>query len=274
MTSRTSVLTPLIVLISFVLAYSPVWKQLFSACSTSDDYSHGFFIVPIIIYILWQKKEQLVAIPKKISFLGLFLFTISLIVYILAYYAEIKTLASLTLVTTLIGCVLYLYGPLILKEVSFPLFFLFFMIPIPGQVYSAITITLQLIVSKISVSMLASVGIPVLRDGNVIHLPAHTFEVVQACSGLRSLVTLLTLATIIAYFTLRSNLLRGLLIACAVPAAVLVNIIRVTLIVAAYYYWGYDLTEGTVHTTFGVVIFILALLIIYMIRGGLLHWDK
>ncbi len=274
MTSRVAILSPLFVLGSFVLAYSPVWKQLFSFWSASDDYSHGFFIVPIIIYIIWQKKDRLAVLPQKTSFTGLFLMLTSLVVYVLAYYAEIKTLASLSLVTTCMGCVLYLYGPIMFKEVSFPLFFLLFMIPIPGQIYSAITIPLQLIVSKTSVAVLGASGIPVLRDGNVIHLPEHTFEVVQACSGLRSLVTLLTLCTVIAYFTLRSNLLRGLLIVCAVPAAVLVNIIRVTLMIAVYYYWDYELTEGTVHTTFGVFIFILSLLIIYAIRGGLQRWDR
>jgi len=205
---------------------------------------------------------------------GFFTLFTSLAVYVLAYYAEIKTVASLSLISTLAGCILFLYGPYVLKELIFPLFFLLFMIPIPGQIYSAVTIPLQLIVSKTSVAMLSFVGIPILRDGNVIQLPQHSFEVVQACSGLRSLVTLLTLSTIMAYFALRSNVLRAILVLCATPAAVLVNIVRVMVIITMYHFWSYDLTEGTPHTTFGMVIFVLAIAIIYLLRGVLHHWDR
>lgn len=267
-------LLPLLVLCSFIAAYLPVWQQLVSTWSTSDDYSHGFFIIPIVGYILVQKKDTFAALPQKTSMVGLLIFFISLVVYVLASYAEIKTVASLSLVVTLAGCILFLYGYAVLKELTFPLFFLLFMIPIPAQVYSATTIPLQLIVSKTSVDLLELVGIPVLRDGNVIHLPDHTFEVVQACSGLRSLVTLLTLATIIAYFTLRLNTLRVILILCAIPVAVLVNIIRVSLMITVYHFWNYDLTKGAVHTTFGVVIFVLAIALIYMLRGVFQRWDN
>jgi exosortase A len=272
--SRLSFAFPFLVLAGFVLAYFPVLKDLIFTWSTSDDYSHGFFVVPIIGYILWQKKEQLAALPKKTSIAGLFLFILSLGIYLLSYYAEIRTVSSLSLVATLVGGVWFIYGPTVLKEVSFLLFFLLFMIPIPAQFYSAITIPLQLIVSKASVGMLSAAGVPIFRDGNVIHLPQHTFEVVQACSGLRSLITLLTLATIIAYFTLNSNVLRGVLVLSAVPTAIVVNIIRVMVMIVAYYLWEYDLTKGSIHTTTGVVIFVLSLVIIYCIRGVLTRWDR
>ena len=271
---QTITVLPLLVLTGFMVAYWPVWQQLFSTWSTSDDYSHGFFIIPIIGYILLQKKDVLAAVPQKRSMVGFFTLFTSLAVYVLAYYAEIKTVASLSLISTLAGCILFLYGPYVLKELIFPLFFLLFMIPIPGQIYSAVTIPLQLIVSKTSVAMLSFVGIPILRDGNVIQLPQHSFEVVQACSGLRSLVTLLTLSTIMAYFALRSNVLRAILVLCATPAAVLVNIVRVMVIITMYHFWSYDLTEGTPHTTFGMVIFVLAIAIIYLLRGVLHHWDR
>jgi len=131
MTSRTLIALSLLVLCSFVLAYFPVWRALVSTWSSSDDYSHGFFIIPIIGYILWKKKDRLAALPQKSSMVGFFFFFCSLVVYVLAYYAEIKTIASLSLISTLAGCVLFLYGPAVLKELSFPLFFLLFMVPIP-----------------------------------------------------------------------------------------------------------------------------------------------
>ena len=274
MTSRALFSLSLLAAGSFVLAYYPVWQGLVSVWASSDDYSHGFFILPIAGYIVWQKKDRLARLTKRTSGLGLFLLCCSLVVYVLAYYAEIKTLASLSLVSTLAAGVYFLFGPAVLKELLFPLSFLLFMIPVPGQVYSAVTIPLQFIVTKTSVALMSTIGIPILRVGNVIHLPDHTFEVVQACSGLRSLVTLLTLSTIIAYFSLRSNGLRTILIICAVPVAVLVNIIRVTVMIVVYHYWGYDLTEGTVHTLSGLFIFVLAIAIIFLLRGILQRWDR
>ncbi|MCK4377963.1 MAG: exosortase [Deltaproteobacteria bacterium] len=268
------IVLPLLVVASFVLAYYPVWQGLVSFWSLSEDYSHGFFIVPIAGYILWRKRSRLAALPQRTSMVGFFLLFCSLVVYALSYYAEVKTIASLSIITTLAGCVLFLYGPAILKEVAFPLCFMLFMIPLPGQIYSSITIPLQLIVSKASVGLLSAAGVPVLRDGNVMHLPDHTFEVVQACSGLRSLVTLLTLSTIVAFLALKSNILRAVLIICAVPTAVLVNIIRVTLMILVYHFWGYDLLEGTVHSISGLFIFLLAIAIIFLTMGALLRWDK
>lgn len=257
-----------------MLAYFPVWQGLVSCWSLSDDYSHGFLIIPMFGYILWLKRSRLVALPQKNSMVGFFLLFFSLIVYLLAYYAEVKTVASLSIITTLSGCVLFFYGPAVLKEVAFPLFFLLFMIPIPGQVYSVITIPLQLFVSKASVGLLSTVGVPIIRDGNVIHLPNHTFEVVQACSGLRSLVTLLTLSTIVAFLALKSNILRVVLMICAVPIAVLVNIIRVTAMIIAFHFWGYDLLKGAMHSIFGLFIFLLAIIIIFLTVGVLHRWDK
>lgn len=117
-------------------------------------------------------------------------------------------------------------------------------------------------------------GVPVYREGNVIHLPNRTMQVVQACSGLRSMISLLTLSAILGYFTLKSNLLRTVLFVSGVPAAIFVNIIRVLLLVAAFYYLNYDLTAGNIHTVFGMTIFILALLLIIIIKQVLSIWDK
>jgi exosortase len=172
------------------------------------------------------------------------------------------------------GVIIYLYGFLTLKELCFPIVFLLFMIPIPAQIYSALTIPLQLFVSKVSVWIAAHLGVPIYREGNIIHLPDRTMQVVQACSGLRSMISLLALGGIFGYLTLRSNLLRVILFLSGIPAAILVNIIRVLLLVATFHYFTFDLTQGTVHTIFGMVIFLLALMLMYGMKGILSHWDK
>lgn len=269
-----NLLALLLLISSFVLAYFPVWKGLLSAWSASDDYSHGFFILPVSLYIVWQKRERLAQIEKRPSSAGGIIVIFSLAFYLLAHYAEVVTLASLSLVFVLAGVIIYLFGFSVFRELLFPLFFLLFMIPVPSQIFSSLTIPLQLLVSKASTAIASLFGIAVLREGNVIFLPNRTLEVVQACSGLRSMMLLLALSAGFAYLTLRPNPLRLALLAWAVPAAILVNIIRVLLIIFAEAYFGYDLTADTSHTVFGVFIFILALIFIAGARGVLSTWDR
>ena len=177
------------------------------------------------------------------------------------------------MVPVLAGLIIYFFGFQMFKELLFPLFLLLFMIPVPSQIYSTLTIPLQLFVSRVSAGIANLLGIPIYREGNVINLPEYTLQVVEACSGLRSMISLLTLSAIFAYMTLKSNLLRTLLFITGIPAAIAVNIFRVLLMIMAFYYFQYDLTQGSVHTVFGVVIFILALAIIAGMKGLLSFWD-
>jgi len=262
-----------VILTAFVVAYFPVLKNLVLAWANSEEYSHGFFIIPICIYIIWTKHDLLATIPTRPSFWGLVLAVTSLVVYFLAYVAGISTLASITIVPLWAGIIAYLYGFNVLKALAFPLFLLFFMIPIPAQIYSSLTIPLQLFVSKISIILCSYSGIPIYGEGNIIYLPEKTLEVVEACSGLRSLITLLTLSLVYAYFSLKSNLLRIILIVSAIPIAIFVNIIRVMIIVLAISHFNIDLTADTYHTMFGLFIFLLALVIIAVEKGVIGKWD-
>ena len=258
----------------FMLAYFPVWKNLVLHWSSSDEYSHGFFIVPISLFIVWKKKNTLAEITKQPSKWGFVLIILSILLYLFAHFAEIQTVASFSMVLLLPGVVIYLYGYLMLKEILFPICFLLLMIPVPAQIYSALTIPLQLFVSKVSIGIARLLNIPVYLEGNVIHMSDRILKVVQACSGLRSMISLLALSAIFGYFTLRSNLLRSILFVSGIPAAIIVNIFRIVLIVLAFYCCNYDLTQGTIHSLFGMFIFFLALIIIACLKGVLSIWDK
>lgn len=275
-TNHSSMQIPLLfaLLSTFVLVYFPVWQGLIHAWSQSDDYSHGFFIVPLVVYSLWQKRQELSRLPAQSSVLGLVLLIASLVLYIMAFYAEIKTVASLAMIFSILGAVLFVYGGTIFREVFFVLLFLLFMIPVPAQIYSAMTIPLQLVVSQVSVWIVMLFGVPIFREGNVIHLPERTLEVVQACSGLRSLMSLLTLSMVVAYFTLRSNWLRVILVMSGVPAAIIVNIFRVLIMIVAFHYFDFNLAQGSVHTIFGIVVFGLAVALVFLIKGVLSFWDR
>jgi len=259
---------------SFILAFFPVWKKLIEAWSGSEEYSHGFFIVPLCVYIVWREKEALAGVPLKPSNWGLGLAVFSLLLYLFAHLAEIATLASLSMVLFASAAVIYFFGFRMLWELSFPISMLLFMIPVPAQVYAELTVPLQLFVSKVSVWVAATTGIPVYREGNVINLPVRTLQVVQACSGLRSMISLLTLSAVFGYLTLKSNSFRTLLLIAGVPISVLVNVVRVIVLIFVSYYFGYDLTVGSVHTLFGLVIFALALLLLAALRGIFSIWDR
>ena len=264
----TAILTGL-----FILTYLPVWKGLVTAWINSDDYSHGFLIVPICGYIIWQKKRVLKEIPLSTSWWGLSLVVFFLFLYLFAHYGEILTLASFSMVFMFCALVIFFYGLRMFKELLFPLAFLLFMIPFPSQIYSQLTIPLQLFVTKVSVWFTANLGMPIYREGNVIHLPDRTMQVAQACSGLRSMLSILPLGAVLAYLTIKSNPMRYILFLSGIPTAIAVNIVRVILLVMAFYYLRFDLTVGSIHTIFGIFIFMLALIILFAIRGILLKWD-
>jgi exosortase len=257
----------------FMLAYFPVWKSLVRTWYNSDDYSHGFFIVPICAYIIRQKRATLSTTQIRPSAWGLLVIMLALLLYLLGHLGEIATVASFSMVPVMAGMIIYFSGFQMFKELMFPLCLLLFMIPVPSQIYSTLTIPLQLLVSRVSTGIAGILGIPIFREGNVINLPEYNLQVVAACSGLRSMVSLLTLSAVFGYLTLRSNFLRTILFITGIPAAIVVNIFRVLLMIAAFYYFQYDLAEGSVHKVFGVVIFILALAIIAGMRGLLSFWD-
>jgi len=264
----------IVLFIIFCVAYFPVMQKLVIAWSSTDEYSHGFLILPISLYIAWNKLGTLKAVPKNPSWVGLVIIICSLLLYIISSFAEIVTVTSFSMITVIMGFVIYFYGLNMFKALIFPLFFLFFMIPIPAQIFSILTIPLQLFVSKVSVYTASMFGLPIFREGNVIHLPEKTLQVVQACSGLRSLISLVTLSTFWGYLSLNSNLLRGLLIVCAIPAAIIINVVRVFLMIISFYYFNIDLTKDSVHTWLGILIFALALALIYIVQGVLSRWDK
>jgi len=258
----------------FIIVFFPIWQRLIQAWASSDDYSHGFLIVPLSLYIIWQKRKFLKETPTNPSW-GVFpLVFLSLFLYLAAEYAEIRTLATLSMLLFIGSSLIFLFGFQIFKICIFPLFLLLFMIPVPAQIYAALTIPLQLFVTKLTVFFASGMGVPILREGNVLFLPEHTLQVVQACSGLRSIMSLLTLGIVISYFTLTSNFLRTFLTLSAIPVAIMVNVARVLAMVIAFYFFNYDLTHGTVHTVFGTSIFVLAIVLFLVLRKALLLCKK
>jgi exosortase A len=258
----------------FLLVFYPVWAGLVGAWASSEDYSHGFLIVPISLYAVWNKREDLKSAEIKSSWAFFPLAPAALFFFLISQYAEILTLAPLAMIMFLAATLLFLCGWQVFKLCIFPLFLLFFMVPVPAQIYAALTVPLQLFVTKVTVSIVSLLGVPIMREGNVLYLPEHTLQVVQACSGLRSIMSLLTLGAVMGYFCLKQNFSRALLFVSAIPIAISVNILRVFLIVVAFYYFNFDLAHGNIHTVFGALIFGFAIVQFFILQKVLVRCEK
>lgn len=259
---------------AFAAVYYPVLSGLVKAWNGSDDYSHGFLILPLSAYILWQNRSTLVAQPVEGSWFGLPLALFALFLFLLGKFGSVLTLPPISLILFIWSAVIFFFGFKMFRICSFPLLFLIFMIPVPEQIFAALTNPLQFIVTKITVSLASMMGVIIYREGNVIHLSDMTFQVVQACSGLRSIMTMLTLGAILGYFTLRSSLLRLILVVAGVPIAIAVNIFRVFTMVIAYNYFKFNLTEGTPHTILGLLVFALGFVFFIIFQKGLAKCEK
>lgn len=256
----------------FIVAYFPALQILVEKWANSDDYTHAFFTIPIIIYMIWLRRDSLQDYSGK-GFPGLLLVIGSLMLYLISLQLQVPTIIAIATVLTIISAFIYLSGLQIIINLAIPFTLLAMLIPIPNQVYSLITFPLQLKVTQISHLLFQLLQLPVFREGNMIFLPDKSFQVVEACSGLRSLITLSTLSLIMGYFFLQKKRCKLILVLLSLPVAFFVNIIRVSAMVLAQHYFGLDLTEGTAHTAMGLVIFCLALIILFTLQRIMELWE-
>lgn len=267
-------LPAIVALLVFGFTYQHVLSGLFVSWGSSEDNSHGFLILPLFAYMLWQKKDELSEIKIKGSFLGGVFFFLSLCIYVMASAGGILTVISLTLLTSFVCGLWFLFGFDLIRKIAFPLFFLIFMIPVPSQIYAAVTGPLQAIVTQVASLALKASNVPIICQGNVIEHPEQVFQVVQACSGLRSIMTMITLGAIVGYFSMKKYWLRTLLILSGIPVAILVNIMRVYILVGVFDWLHIDLAEGTAHTLLGIGVFVVSLGLFFLIYKGGSRWDK
>jgi len=169
-----------------------------------------------------------------------------------------------SLLILIAGLVTFLLGWNFLRAVLFPLAFLILMIPIPAIVFNQITFPLQLLASKIASSILPAFGVPVLREGNIIGLPLMQLEVAEACSGIRSLMSLTTLAIIYGYLMEKNVWIRVLLAIASLPIAVATNSLRIVGTGLLVQYWDPDKAEGFFHAFSGWLIFVMSLIMLFL----------
>lgn len=227
------------------------------------NFSHGFFVPLFSVFILWRKRAHLARIPLRPSWLGFPVLTAGLCALIVGQLGAELFLSRFSLLIVLAGVSLLLFGWNLFKAVLFPWAVLVLMIPLPVIVFNQITFPLQLLASRVASSVLPFLGVPVFREGNVINLPLLTLEVAEACSGIRSLISLITLAVIYGYLTEKRPWMRTLLVIASVPIAILANSLRIIGTGLLVQYWDPDKAQGYFHASWGWIIFGISLLMLY-----------
>ena len=251
-----------------LLTYAPVLASLVSQWSTDEDMGHGFFVPFVAGYMVWQEREKLLEIPLAPCRWGLALMIYSAVQFMAGIMGAELFLSRMALLFSLIGLVLFVGGSRLTRALAFPLFLLFFMIPIPAIIYTRITFPLQLLASRLAETALDLLQIPVMRSGNVLELPRQTLSVVEACSGIRSLLSLTFLSLVYGYFVESRSWMRAVLFVAAVPIAIAANAARVT-ITGVLSEYKPELAEGFFHSAEGWVIFMAALVMLIAFHGML-----
>jgi exosortase len=253
---------------AFGLLYREVFIGLVQNWLRDPNYSHGFLVLPLVAYLVWQRRERLRNTPQTPSTAGLAVIAASLLALLVGTAGVEFFLMRVSAVGVAAGCVLYLGGWRWLRVLAFPLAFAMLMIPIPAIVFYPVAFKLQLLATRLGVAALELVRVPVLREGNVILLPRATLEVAQACSGIRSLMALFTLSLIYGYFVTTSRTERCLVAIVSIPIAIVANAVRVAATGLAVEFIGPYMASESVHTWWGGAVFLLSLLLLAgFVRG-------
>lgn len=241
----------------------PILSAMVHHWRIDPDYSHGFLIVPLALYFAYERKYDLEDAPIAGSWWGTGLLAIGLGLLAIGQLGSLLTPLRAGFVFTLMGFVLLMLGWAVFRILFFPMAFLLLMVPLPQSVVNVIAFPLQLIAANWAVSALQMTGMPVLLEGNIIHLAKGDLFVAEACSGLRSLMALLALGVVFAHFFRRGHRVQQIvLVASTIPIAIFVNAIRVALTGFLAHSYGLEVAGGFIHDFQGLITFSLAFVIL------------
>ncbi len=262
--SKSARAWPLVALaLSLAAVYGQVLLRLVQDWETDENYSHGFLIIPLAAYFAYERRARLGSLPvRPLTLWGGLVVIGSLALLTAGTLGSEFFLTRVSLVGALAGIVLYLYGSQHLRVLAFPLAFLLLMIPIPAILFNQIAFPLQLVASKLGENMMSVADVPVLREGNVIILASTTLEVAEACSGIRSLISLLSLGIVFGYFMDAGPAVRVALALSTIPLAIATNALRVAGTGIAAHYWSPEAAQGFFHTFSGWLVFVTAFVLL------------
>ncbi len=263
--STTALIQLLLVMVPFAVLYLHAGQTLVSDWSSDPNFSHGFLIAPIAFYMAWMNRERLGRAEIRPSNWGMAVIFFGMLLHLTGHAGAEFFFMRFSIVVTLTGIVLFFWGWERLKILMVPLVYLILMIPIPAILWNKIAFPLQLLAARLSAETIMMIGIPVFREGNILNLANTSLEVVDACSGLRSLTSLIALSAIFAYISPLSLIKKWILFLSAVPIAVAVNVIRLTITAAMAHWISPETAHGFLHDMSGMIIFVGALGLVYLV---------
>lgn len=252
-----------------VWLFAGVATGLVSDWAHDDNYSHGFLIVPMAAYFAWERRHRLAGTTRP-SWLGLGAVVCSLAMLVAGILGAELFLTRLAMVGVLAGSVLFLWGWRHLRVLAFPLTFLLLMIPIPAIIFNQLAFPLQLFASQFGTAVMEAFSVPVLREGNVIVLANTKLEVAEACSGIRSLISLLTLGIVYGYFADSRGWVRVAIATSSIPIAIVANGLRVAGTGLLAHYYGPEVADGFFHTFSGWLVFGVAFVMLLAVTRTLM----
>jgi exosortase len=246
-----------------MMLFTTQFMALIHAWDIKPQASHGYLIMPVSLWLIYKNRKELSGIEASGSSWGLALTALGCLLYIFGSIARADSITNISLIITLSGMIIGILGFKIFRLLAFPVFFLVFMFPVPDSIYVSMTAPLKLFVSSIAAYVLNISGFAVLREGNLLFMPNVSLEVVEACSGLRSLMSYLALSVLIAYFMKRKGLWRkAVLVSMTLPVSILINAMRIIITAIAANSFGEKMAQGYVHELYGIILFMFGLFIL------------
>lgn len=263
----------LLLLVALAAVYWPVVIPMVKQWGSDPNYSHGYLVPLIAAYMAWMRKDDLLNSSPQPSLTGLLLFAFGLVMLLIGFLGtEYFTMRS-SLVVVVAGSILYLLGWEVFKILLAPLCYLLLMVPIPYIIYDAAAFPLKLLVTEVSVLSMKALGIVVWQEGNILMFPNITLEVADACSGLRSIISLLALGAAYAFVLHHKARDRVILILSTLPIAVFTNCLRVIATGILAQYFGSAAAEGFFHEFAGLFVFGAAVVMFVALGACLKRWS-
>lgn len=267
------------ILLGLMVMYVPTYMHTSATLWATDDQSHGPIILFLIGYLVWIRRAELYSAlenPKKSPLIGGFLFVIGAISYVIGRSQDILILDLGSQIPLIIGLILMVFGSRFLKVIAFPIFFMIFLLPIPGAFLAAITLPMKIAVSYVVDNLLFSLGYPIARDGVILQIGQYQLMVADACAGMNTLISLEALGLLYLNLVRHDSLARNLILAILiVPISFTANVIRVTSLTLITYYFGNEVGQGFIHGFAGIVLFTVALFLILAVDHTIQWWlDK
>jgi exosortase len=262
--------------LGFVVCYYPTFQWLNYKYSTPDSYySHGYLIPFVILYLIYDKRNELKGLPISSNILGLIVALFALIIHIIGVLSDVSFISGFSIIAYCIGLSLYLLGTTFTRHIIFPLAYLLFMMPVPDEYLGIVALPSKSAATWFALKILDLINVPYIREGFSIVLANATFIVGTPCNGLRSLISFLALGVLLIYF-MRMNFFKSIFLLAIIPLmAVLLNGARIVILLLIAIYYGQEAAspESFLHDASGLFVFVAGL-VIMIIAVKVLYGKK